>query len=276
MKHTSYKILNTIIMKNQPVASHSESFEDLIFENRNKAYGAYDLNKQHRKFLIAAFLVSLTAFITAATVPFLNVRNDGSTLPYNSYYRPAKIIDSGVNTIKLPPPVTPGQNAENLVKYKVPEIVDEPDLTGSLLMPNDDFIDQINNEPVDPENLNVVYNIPPEINEPEPEPFVCPQEPATFGTGGIDEFREWVMQNTDYPPLALQNGIFGKVIVEFCVDLKGNVVDIKIIRGLDETIDKEVIRVLSSSPRWFPAKNGGTSVKQKFSIPVLFSAQNKI
>jgi protein TonB len=108
----------------------------------------------------------------------------------------------------------------------------------------------------------------------KPETIVLfPQERATFLGGTEEDFRTWLINNTVYPQKAAELNIFGKVIVQFCVNSKGKIVDIQFVRSLDPLVDNEVLRVLSSSPDWVPAKQGGIPVKTSFTIPVLFQMQ---
>jgi periplasmic protein TonB len=88
--------------------------------------------------------------------------------------------------------------------------------------------------------------------------------------GDLLQFRNWVEANILYPEIAIEHQIFGKVIVGFCVNARGQIVDIKVIRGVDPSLDQETIRVISSSPTWKAARQGGIPVKEKFTIPVVF------
>jgi TonB family protein len=105
------------------------------------------------------------------------------------------------------------------------------------------------------------------------EVFVVVEQPAVFQGQDLNGFRDWVMQNLKYPEVAAENGIQGKVYVQFAVSSKGDVVDVKVLRGVDPSLDKEAIRVIKSSPKWTPAKQGGKDVKQQFVIPLSFILQ---
>ncbi len=122
--------------------------------------------------------------------------------------------------------------------------------------------------------LPILYLIPypallKSLKHPEP-PLTNPQEYASFMDGGILEFARWVQQNVVYPQIAIDNQIQGKVIVSFCVNKRGEVVDIKLVRGIDKSVDQETMRVIATSPLWRAARQGGTPVKQLFVIPVTF------
>jgi TonB family protein len=108
----------------------------------------------------------------------------------------------------------------------------------------------------------------------EEEPvFIFVEESATFQGGDVSKFREWVQNNLVYPQAAAENGIYGKVFVQFAINSRGETTDVKVLRGVDSELDKETIRVILSSPRWAAAKQGGRVVKQQFVIPVLFTLQ---
>ncbi len=108
---------------------------------------------------------------------------------------------------------------------------------------------------------------------PDDQVFFVVEESATFQGGDLNSFRLWVMKNLKYPVSAREQGIAGKVIVQYCIDYKGNVKDIKVIRGVNKDLDDEAVRVIKSSPQWAPGKQGGKPVKQLFTIPVTFSLQ---
>lgn len=109
-----------------------------------------------------------------------------------------------------------------------------------------------------------------DIDENEPV-FVFVENTALFQGGDLNDFRIWVQENLVYPPEAVENNIFGRVTVQFTVDSQGEIKDVVILRGIDETLDNEVIRVILSSPKWSPASQGERNVAQQFTIPVVFS-----
>lgn len=107
------------------------------------------------------------------------------------------------------------------------------------------------------------------VSNDEPT-FLVVEEPATFQGGDINTFRNWVSENLVYPKEAAKNKIEGKVYIQFAVNSKGKVVDIKIVRGIDTLLEKEAVRCLASSPLWEPGKQGGKAIKQQFNIPIVF------
>ncbi len=123
-----------------------------------------------------------------------------------------------------------------------------------------------------PQQIEVTAGTREVTSESQDEPaFVYVEQQALFQGGDLENFREWVQKNLVYPPEAKQKGIFGRVTVQFAVNSKGKICDIKILRGVDPVLDKETIRILGTSPDWVPARQGGKNVKQQFVMPVIFA-----
>ncbi len=107
----------------------------------------------------------------------------------------------------------------------------------------------------------------------EEEVFFIVEDMPSFQGKGQEGFREWIAKNLRYPEIAAENGISGKVYVQFAVNSKGNVVDAVVVRGVDPALDKEAIRVVMDSPKWTPGKQRGKAVKVQFTFPINFVLQ---
>jgi protein TonB len=260
-------------MKTKLIPSKAETLEDIVFEGRNKAYGAYELNRKDRKYLILAFLISVSGVSSAVAIPFIQAfRKPAAHLTERPV--PPVVLGDPFNDpdVEPPPPPPPPDTKifEKQVIYLSPVIVEKADTT-MIMDINSDLSELVVNAPP-PVDIPVapIPDAGTGIDEPGEEPMVCPQEGALFMNGGLEEFQKWVVKNITYPQEAVANGIFGKVILEFCVNRKGEVVDVKFLRRLHPSVDEETLRVINSSPRWTPAKQGGTPVKQRFTIPFSF------
>lgn len=106
--------------------------------------------------------------------------------------------------------------------------------------------------------------------EEEPVIFVAVEEKPQFNGGDANEFSKWVAQNLDYPEMARSNGVQGKVVLSFVIAKDGSITDVKVLRGVDSSLDKEAVRVVSSSPRWTPGKQRDRAVPVSYTFPVLF------
>ncbi len=107
----------------------------------------------------------------------------------------------------------------------------------------------------------------------EEEVFIIVEDMPKFMGSDQNAFRTWIQQNLRYPEIAAENGISGRVFVQFAVNSKGQVVDAKVIRGVDPALDKEALRVVNSSPKWQPGKQRGKPVKVQFTFPIVFILQ---
>lgn len=106
--------------------------------------------------------------------------------------------------------------------------------------------------------------------EEEPVIFVAVEEKPQFNGGDANEFSKWVARNLDYPEMARSNGVQGKVVLSFVIAKDGSITDVKVLRGVDSSLDKEAVRVVSSSPRWTPGKQRDRAVPVSYTFPVLF------
>lgn len=96
-----------------------------------------------------------------------------------------------------------------------------------------------------------------------------------FNNKEADEFRKYVALNLKYPKEAVKEGINGRVFVSFIVDKTGEVKQVKVVRGVDEALDNEAIRVVRNSPKWEPALVDDKPVNVQFTFPIVFALKDK-
>lgn len=161
--------------------------------------------------------------------------------------------------VKPPPPPTPPKVTEvlNIVEDDV-EIEDE------LIIEDAEADQQMQIE---------IMEFAEEEEVAEEEVFFIVEDMPSFQGKGQEGFREWIAQNLRYPEIAAENGISGRVYVQFAVNSKGEVVDAVVVRGVDPALDKEAVRVVMSSPKWEPGKQRGKPVKVQFTFPINFVLQ---
>lgn len=100
--------------------------------------------------------------------------------------------------------------------------------------------------------------------------FVAEDMPTFNGKEASLGFREYIAKNLKYPDIAAENGIQGTVYVQFVVEPSGNVSNVKVLRGVDPSLDKEAVRMVQSSPKWAPGKQRGKAVRVAFTFPIKF------
>ena len=104
----------------------------------------------------------------------------------------------------------------------------------------------------------------------EAAPLQMVEVKPSFMGGGANEFSEWVNQRLNYPEIAKENGVQGRVLLQFTIDIDGSVKDVKVFKGVDSSLDAEAVRVVSMSPKWEPGKIDGKPVAVTYIYPVIF------
>ena len=88
--------------------------------------------------------------------------------------------------------------------------------------------------------------------------------------GGEKALMDYLYKNIKYPSVAQDNGIQGRVLIQFVVNKDGSIVDPKVLRSVDPSLDKEAMRVVTAMPKWTPGKQRGKPVRVRFTLPVTF------
>lgn len=260
----------------KPIEVKEEQFNEIVFENRNKDYGAYALRASYKKRMLIAMSISLTAFLLAVSFPliagYLNKSHtiiDDKTVGAELYNHP----NNNNLPVPLPPlPPTP-KDIVNKVRFVAPIISDDDSLDVSF----GPDIDSIKNKPIDttttPENIpedpnkNKKTFIDEKINE-----IWDIQEPPTF-PGGDAVWMNIIVQNIQYPVLAKESNISGTVYLKFVVEPNGSITNITLQRGIGGGCDEEAIRVVKMLPNWNPGKQNGKPVRVWFVLPIKFTLQ---
>ena len=149
---------------------------------------------------------------------------------------------------------------------KIPVLSDIIDIVDDDIQVNDDlFIDTEDNA-----NLGVEIMDYHAAVEEEAIPFALVEEKPKFQGGDANTFSAWVNKNLQYPEIAKENGVQGRVTLQFTVNTDGSVSDVKVLRGVDSSLDKEAVRIVSMSPKWTPGKQRERPVKVVYNFPVVF------
>jgi protein TonB len=114
-----------------------------------------------------------------------------------------------------------------------------------------------------------VANVPED--DEEPIPFQLVEVKPSFMGGDANQFSKWVNQRLVYPEIARENGVQGRVVLQFTVGKDGSVYNVKVHRGVDPALDKEAVRVVSMSPKWKPGTQRDRPVPVTYTFPVIFS-----
>lgn len=269
------------------------SWSDLIFENRNKAYGAYVLRRETGKRNLLSIVTVLIIF--AAVMVFMVAKN-----AYDEYQKEHMVMDqvtelSALTQQKKEAKVERKQIVKQEEVEKVVEKVKSSIKFTAPVIKKDDEVkpedelksqDEIMNSKVAVGFANVVGNDEngevlhaKEVIAEEPvkpaedtKVFDVVEQMPSF-PGGPSALMQYLSSHIKYPVVAEENGIQGRVICTFVVGKDGSISNAQVVKGVDPSLDKEAIRVINSMPKWIPGKQNGSSVNVKYTLPVTFRLQ---
>jgi len=249
---------------------------EMVFEKRNKDYGAYVLRTEYTKNASRALIISLSVFALLISLPVIIKLIGGAEV---------NKIDSAVEvTVELkepppidkneppPPPPPPPPPTIETVKFTPPVVVDR-EIEDEEQPPPQEVLSETNVGVVTQEGDDNATELPPEQPFVDPDAgkvFTYVEEQPTF-PGGEASMYEYLQKNIKYPPLARENGITGRVYMTFVVGPNGEIRDVKVMRGIGAGCDEEAIRVVKSMPKWKPGKQNGRSVNVQFNMPINFT-----
>jgi len=260
---------------------------DVVFDKKNKAYGAYELRRQNSSTTSKALLISGSIFILAFITPKIIDLLKGAA-PEEEIVKAVEIMIQSPPPVNPetppPPPVEPPPPKQDQVKFPPPivkpdELVrdEEPpqieDLKkadpGQKTIAGDPDADIVIAGPVGdgPKQAAIV-------EDTKVYDFVSIETQPNY-PGGMDKFYKFLGKMIKYPPMAQENNIQGKVQLSFVVEKDGRLTDIQVAgRKLGGGTDEEAVRVLGLSPRWTPGIQNGKPVRVKYNIPISFTFQN--
>lgn len=253
-------------------------FDDLIFEHRNKDYGAYLLRRRYSLNVIISILIASIIVSTFVVLPYLQAidkkNNKGNEIRLRYVEVKMDKMEPPKEEIIIPPAADPPPlNTQPNIKYIAPVVVD----TVLPMEKQQPAVAEV--QASNPTNDSIVAVgtgnsdelISGQEGEKSDEPFVIVEVRPTFKGGDIEKFRDWVQKRTNYPQLAQENGIHGTVRLTFVVERDGSVTNVKVVKSVDPLLDDEAVKAIQASPNWSPGLQRGRPVRVRFFIPLVFS-----
>lgn len=161
---------------------------------------------------------------------------------------------------QTPPPEMP----------KIPVLSDAIDIVDDNIQVDDAVFSFEDDATLGVEIMDYIETVEEEEVEEEAIPFALVENKPTFQGGDANTFSKWVNSQLEYPEIAKENGIQGRVTLQFTVNTDGSVSDVKVLRGVDSSLDKEAVRVVSASPKWKPGMQRDKPVRVTYTFPVIF------
>ncbi|MFN8154477.1 MAG: TonB family protein [Bacteroidia bacterium] len=249
---------------------------EMVFQNRNKNYGAYVIRTGYNKTTAQALIASLIGFAFLISLPVIIKLIGGDE---------TKTVDKPVEvTVDLkepppldkneppPPPPPPPPPTIETVKFTPPVVVDR-EIEDEEQPPPQEQLSETNVGVVTQEGDENATELPPEEPVADPDAgkvFTFVEEQAEF-PGGEEARIAYLQKNIKYPALARENGIEGTVYLTFVVGPDGAIRDVKMLRGIGFGCDEEAIRVAKNMPSFKPAKQNGRAVNYQFNMPIKFT-----
>ena len=269
----------------------SLEWNEIIFEGKNKEYGAYEMRRSSSNRHVIALLISLALVVFVWFLPTLaetvasmrrtadNISED-TVLANLQKELEDQVQEKDIIREETAPPPPP---LKSTIQFTAPEIVDAEDIKEDEEMKSQDELAEskvqisiANVDGTDDEHgIDIAdleqHKVIAEVVDEKIYDFV--EQQAGF-PGGEEALRKFLKDNMTYPAVAQENGIQGKVFLKFVVNKSGEVSDIQVIRSIDSSLDKEAIRVVKLMPKWVPGKQNGQAVNVYFTLPVSFVLSN--
>lgn len=259
----------------------SQEWCNLVFQGKNREYGAYKLRRESpRRHAIALLLVSVIALV-GFSLPRLmpgsapeqkEVMVEVTTLSQLEEPEIKQEEMKRVEPVAPPPPAL-----KSSIKFTAPIIKKDEEVNEADEIKTQDELTQtkvaISIADVkgnDEEHGLDIAELKEVVVQAPPEKVFDMVEQMPQFPGGVAELMKYVASQLKYPPIAQENGVQGRVVCQFVVGHDGKVRDVNVLKMLDPHCDREAIRVILSMPRWIPGKQNGQPVSVKFTLPVVF------
>lgn len=270
----------------------SNEWTDLVFEGRNQSYGAYKLRKGTAKRNVwALIIVGLAAALLylglqlqkmaeankkventqAVELAKLNTEKKEAKVEKKEIIKqePEKVVEQVKSSVKFTAPIIKKDSeVKEEDEIKLDEVQKSDKAVGAFTVEGNDEVG------------GAVLKAKEDIAAPEPPKHVVEEtkiftvvEQMPMYPGGYAALMGYLRDNIHYPTIAAENGVQGRVVVGFVVERDGSITDVKILRGVDPSLDREAMRVVESMPRWNPGKQNGSAVRVKYQVPVSFRLQ---
>lgn len=251
-----------------------QRWEDVIFENRNKEYGAYVLRTVYTKNVVRGVILTLVIvallFYSPDIIAFFKGKEVVEKAPPRKLVYTDLSAPPPIDKPKPPPPQIQLPKLQKVIKFVPPKVVKEEVVEE---VPTIEEIKQNEVAAVEVEGpTEVVFEEPVKevvVEEDENKIFTVVEQQPEFA-GGYEAMMNFIRKNMRYPASARRMGVDGTVYVSFVVSKDGSISEVKTIRGISADCDKEAMRVVGMMPPWRPGKQNGKPVFVRFVLPIKF------
>ena len=263
------------------------SMDDIVFANRNKAYGAYDLRKLYDKHIARSLLfgglfavLAISSPLIAKFLETMGEKDEKFVMKEVTLEPPPPLTDEPPPP---PPPEIPPPPKVDMIKFLPPDIKPDEQVKEEAPPPEQKELEKStpSNETVkgDPNAQEVIADVvvdekKVEVDDKPKDEIFTAVEIMPMPNGGFAAFNKYLVKTLQYPKAAQRANIGGKVFVTFVVTETGQITNVAVLKGLGFGCDEEAVRVVSQAPPWIPGKQGGRPVKVKYTLPINFALQS--
>ncbi len=268
----SYKFL-TMLTTQQIL---SASFNDIVFQDRNKGYGAYLLRKEYHLHMRWAIGVMAGICLAAFAFYFMGLLSGNKKIVREYNPGPVTLIQPAIPSIPLPPPPSPpAPNVPQNFRTEIftPPVIVHDEISPENMPPEHDILtgakiglvksagDNMGSVVAPPsESKGIVEVVAPKLLEDNPSKVWTKVEyPAEF-PGGQAEWTRYLQKNLRYPEAAIENGTQAVVRVQFIVDKEGNISEVVALNDPGDGLAEEAVRIIKKGPKWRSAEQNGSKV----------------
>ena len=267
------------------------SWVDLVFEGKNQSYGAYQLRKDTGRRNVKALVLTILVIGAIGAAIFAKMKIEQAIardVAIEADVELSKLAEKKEAKVerKEQPKIekVEVEKVKSSVKFTAPEIKKDSEVKPEEELKSQEDLSKTNTAigafdvKGNDEAAGEVLKAKEVIAQPEPpkeeenKVFDVAEQMPSF-PGGPSALFEYLSKNIRYPALAEENGIQGRVIVAFFVGKDGSINDVRVVKGVDKSLDNEAIRVVKSMPRWTPGRQNGIPVAVKYTVPVTFKLQ---
>ena len=259
---------------------------ELVFQNRNRSYGAFkmraDSKKRHTWAMMSVILLALLVSAMPTLIKFATPDKVVEKMVEVAVLSQLEEPEVKQEEFKRLDPVAPPPALKSSIKFTAPvikkdeEVVEEDEIKSQSELTESkvaiSIADVKGNDELNGKDIAELQEVIVKTAEPESKPYTMVEQMPQF-PGGEKELLSYIAKNLHYPTVAAENGVQGKVFIRFVVSALGTVEGVEVIRSLDPYCDKEAMRVVAALPQWIPGKQNGRNVPVYYTLPIIFKLQ---
>ena len=257
----------------------SLEWRELVFQGKNKEYGAYklrgDSDKRHNRAMLVVLVATFLAILVPKLIELAKPKETIETIGVTTLSKLEKAVVK--NDIKKPEAVEPPPALKTSVKFTAPVIKKDEEVTDNEQIKSQkeltdakgviSIADVKGNDELNGKDIADIKQNVTQVDDEKPYTIIeqMPQYP-----GGEEALLEFIGNNLKYPVIAQENGIQGRVVIRFVVSKTGTISNVEVLRSLDPACDREAVRVVKLLKQWIPGKQNGVNVPVYYTLPITY------